>query len=809
MADIIGELVVQITGDTKQYDKSIDKSEKKLNSFSASAKKVGATLKKFVTVPVLAAAAASLKFASDAEEANAKFNTAFRGIEDRASETAKTLSREYGLARQTSEKLLGDTGDLLKGFGATATGALDFSQKIQELSVDLSSYNNVVGGASRVSGILTKSVLGNKDGLSELGVSLLDVDIKQELVRTGQDKLTGQAGKLAKAQATFNLILQQTVDAQGDYQRTSGSAANQTKLLLERGKDLAVSFGNELLPLFTDLASKSVEALQGFADLDGGTKRLVIGIGAVTAGIAPAIKGVQSLGVAFKTLGAVGGPVALVALSITGIIAGIKLLKDLRLSALEKEFAGVSNEAGLSATAINNVANETATAILLGGEYNEVLRNNQKEYGISRQALLEAITIGGRLEGANLNRALKELDGLKRTQIEQDKKNKRLEEERVINERLALEEEARQAEIEALRVIELATLKQIRDEKEANVQAIIDSAKTESQLIDEQIEDINSLGDANNKLTSDQLEAINILNERKKEISEEEVTLREEEATKLAEIALKEFEEREKLKDEEAARDEERRLLRIERRREEAQFILDSANNISQIISNLNTKETQELNEKHNNVVKNITTESKTLIEALDKDKLGQEEYQKEVDRINQEAEDKKKASKKETALKVWEIEKQQFNIGKALALSQIAIDTAIGVAKVYGQVGIFGLAAQVPVIAAGALQAGVVLSQPEPPRPAFRRGGTADGETTATIGEEGEVLFGMGASGKPLFDEFVNRTVQGLNNSGNKGGDTFNFYGRSMLSNSEMTNFAQQFRPFQIKENQRRGATN
>lgn len=288
----LADLVVTITAQTKQFDKAIKDVKKQTSEVESGFKGTTKAIKSLVSGVAVAALVAKIASvtselidaASEAEETQAKFDTAFRGIEDVATETAEELARVYGLSSTESKRLLGDTGDLLKGFGATATEALNFSNEIQKLSVDLASYNNVQGGASRVSNILTKSVLGNKDGLSELGVSLLDVDIKQELVRTGQDKLTGQAGKLAKAQATFNLILQQTGDAQGDAIRTQDSYANVSRRAEAAVKDLRVELGRALLPtattvksIFGDLVGELGNYIRKINDLRDAEKALEAG----------------------------------------------------------------------------------------------------------------------------------------------------------------------------------------------------------------------------------------------------------------------------------------------------------------------------------------------------------------------------------------------------------------------------------------------------------------------------------------------------------------------------------------------------
>jgi tape measure domain-containing protein len=59
--------------------------------------------------------------------------------------------------------------------------------------------------------------------------------------------------------------------------------------------------------------------------------------------------------------------------------------------------------------------------------------------------------------------------------------------------------------------------------------------------------------------------------------------------------------------------------------------------------------------------------------------------------------------------------EQKQAKFRKAAALSEIAINTAIAVSKVWGQTGIFGIAAEIPVLIMGALQAAAVLAAPIP----------------------------------------------------------------------------------------------
>lgn len=278
----LADLVVRITAQTKEFDKAIQQTKKKTEGVESGIAKTTSTIKNLVTgvgVAVLVTkigevASASIELASEAEETRAKFNTAFKGIEEDASAVAENLAKNYGLARSESEQLLAGTGDLIKGFGATATEALNISGKVQALSVDLASYNNLQGGASRASDILTKAFLGERDALTSLGIKISEADVKQRLLEKGQENLTGQSLLLAKGQATLELATKQSDDAIGDFARTSESYANVTRRAEAATKDLQVELGRSLLPtstvvkgLFGDIVGEIAAYVRGLNDL--------------------------------------------------------------------------------------------------------------------------------------------------------------------------------------------------------------------------------------------------------------------------------------------------------------------------------------------------------------------------------------------------------------------------------------------------------------------------------------------------------------------------------------------------------------
>jgi len=282
-----GKIKVSFEGDTSGLERAISKSQGKLKQFGNKMAGIGKTMTKFVTLPILGMGAAMIKSASDAAETHSKFQTVFRGVGDEATKMAKVLQQSYIMSGEQSERLLSNTGDLLTGFGFTKDAALDLSFSVQKLAADLASFNNV--DVTQSSEALTKALLGERESLKSLGIAIRESDVKQRLLEKGQQNLTGQALLAAKAQATFELAMQQSGNALGDVGRTSGSFANQMKLLRARIHDLSVSIGSLLLPIANKLLKFVLDAVKWFNGLSKTGKKIIVIVAGIAAAIGPIV----------------------------------------------------------------------------------------------------------------------------------------------------------------------------------------------------------------------------------------------------------------------------------------------------------------------------------------------------------------------------------------------------------------------------------------------------------------------------------------------------------------------------------------
>ena len=201
--------------------------------------------------------------ARDAEETKNKFLTVFETISNKARSTAQDMAEAFGLASTTAMELLGSTGDLLVGFGFTEEKALEMSQAVNELAIDLASFQNYVGGAAGASAALTKAILGETESAKSLGIVIrqntkeFKANVRQVMAATGATE------QQAKAQIILQQAYKQSNKAVGDFSRTQMQLANQERILEENIKGLKEQIGEAFVPAFLS----ATKAMNEFSDV--------------------------------------------------------------------------------------------------------------------------------------------------------------------------------------------------------------------------------------------------------------------------------------------------------------------------------------------------------------------------------------------------------------------------------------------------------------------------------------------------------------------------------------------------------------
>jgi hypothetical protein len=153
-----------------------------------------------------------------------------------------------GLTESKARDAAASMADLLKPMGFTAEQAAGMSTSMLDLSGALSAWTGGSRSAAEVSEILSKAMLGERDGLKELGISISEADVQARLAKNGTADLTGAALEQAKAMATQQLILEKSADAQTAWSDGSMDAAKKQNAMKAATAGVGESLTRALYP---------------------------------------------------------------------------------------------------------------------------------------------------------------------------------------------------------------------------------------------------------------------------------------------------------------------------------------------------------------------------------------------------------------------------------------------------------------------------------------------------------------------------------------------------------------------------------
>jgi hypothetical protein len=308
-------LRVNITGDSKKLNQSLKSASANLKSFGSKLSSIGTNLSLRVTAPLGLAGGAAIKMASDFQESLNKVDVAFKGSSKEVRDFAKTTLREFGIARGTALDMAALFGDMATSMGLTTGEAAKMSTSLVGLAGDLASFKNM--NIEEVTTALNGVFTGETESLKRLGIVMTEVNLKQFAMEQGIKKNIKEMTQAEKVALRFQYVLSTTGNAQGDFARTSGGAANQMRIFQESLKEVGANFGNLLLPLFTDFVKKANGFITAFGSMSRESKVLALQIAAVAAALPLVITAVGGLATAF---GFLISPVGLVVAGLAGLI---------------------------------------------------------------------------------------------------------------------------------------------------------------------------------------------------------------------------------------------------------------------------------------------------------------------------------------------------------------------------------------------------------------------------------------------------------------------------------------------------------
>jgi len=350
---------VVITGDSTGAQNAINSLKKKMKDFGEQMQAWGKTLSTYITLPLVGAGAAAIKFASDAEEVQSKFNVVFGDMADTANQWAENFAASVGRAKTDVKSWMASLQDTFVPLGFARDQAAEMSKTLTQLAVDVASFNNAAD--ADVIRDFQSAIVGNHETVRKYGIILTEETLKQEAYASGIAKAGEELTEQQKILTRFRLILKGTTDAHGDAIRTADSFANQMKALKSILKDAGETIGKILLPYARQLVGMLKNIIAWFQTLSPAAQRTIVVLGGIAAAIGPllmlfgtmtilisnAIVPLKKLGDMFKWL---GGRVKIFATTIytslgpVGItIAGLIAIGAALYYAWKKNFLGLGD----------------------------------------------------------------------------------------------------------------------------------------------------------------------------------------------------------------------------------------------------------------------------------------------------------------------------------------------------------------------------------------------------------------------------------------------------------------------------------
>lgn len=281
------KLSAQITANISDFVKKLDEASGELKKTSDNMKDIGGKMSLGVTAPVMAAGAASVKFASDYNESLNKVDVAFGSSADKVEAWSKTTIQSAGLAGGSALEMASLFGDMATSMGLPQGSAADMSMSLTQLGGDLASFKNI--GIDEAQTALSGIFTGETESLKRLGVVMTQTNLDAYAMAKGFGKTTDEMTEAEKVQLRYSYVLDATKNAQGDYARTADGTANSMRTFQETLKELATTFGQNILPVITPIIQKLGDMAAKFGEMSPTGQKVVVVLLGIAAAIGPVL----------------------------------------------------------------------------------------------------------------------------------------------------------------------------------------------------------------------------------------------------------------------------------------------------------------------------------------------------------------------------------------------------------------------------------------------------------------------------------------------------------------------------------------
>lgn len=256
-----GSVIIDTRMDTTGVQNGVSAIKQSFNGLGSAVKKISLLIGGAFAVGKLAQFGKEcVELGSDLTEVQNVVDVTFTTMSDKVNEFAKNAMTSAGLSETMAKRYVGTFGAMSKSFGFSEAQAYDMSTALTQLTGDVASFYNI---SQDLAYTKLKSVFtGETETLKDLGVVLTQSALDQYALANGYGKTTSEMTEQEKVALRLAFVQKQLSAASGDFIRTSGSWANQVRVMQLQLQSLKATVGQGLINIFTPVL-KVINTLLG------------------------------------------------------------------------------------------------------------------------------------------------------------------------------------------------------------------------------------------------------------------------------------------------------------------------------------------------------------------------------------------------------------------------------------------------------------------------------------------------------------------------------------------------------------------
>lgn len=187
----------------------------------------------------------AIGFGSAITEIENVVDVSFGSMADEAYKFASTAKEQFGLSELAAKQYSGTMMAMMKSSGVAQDAASKMSISLAGLAGDIASFYNIDTDTAFQK--IRSGISGEIEALRQLGINLSVANMEAYALSRGITTSYNAMSQAEKVALRYNYLMSVTGDVQGDFARTSGTWANQVRLLTLNFQSLSAVIGQGLI----------------------------------------------------------------------------------------------------------------------------------------------------------------------------------------------------------------------------------------------------------------------------------------------------------------------------------------------------------------------------------------------------------------------------------------------------------------------------------------------------------------------------------------------------------------------------------